>query len=358
MKRFPSGRRSAFTLVELLVVIAIIGILVALLLPAVQAAREASRRMSCGNNIKQLGLACHNYHDTYKSFPMNYARTNGNAHYGDPVDPSHRSCSWMVCILPFVEQQNLYNMIDFNWDVRLDPRNGATPTNPNNPSNLFVARSLIGAFLCPSDGLNNKGRLASRANRTNPGNPEIGVQNYKGVCGANWQSGIYSTNVAPAAGSGIPDFRNTKWGLTGDGLDAGNGIFFRGGRADIGRESANPMSAVMDGTSNTLMIGECVPRWCTHTWWYHFNGTTGTVAIPLNPRAVVATCQTGNKVADLNCAWGDWPNNYSFMSQHPGGAQFAMADGSTQFVAETIDLTLYRCLGTMQNGETASLPSN
>jgi prepilin-type processing-associated H-X9-DG protein len=101
------------------------------------------------------------------------------------------------------------------------------------------------------------------------------------------------------------------------------------------------------------MIGEAVPRWCTHTWWYWFNGTTATTAVPLNNRAF---CQnTGNRVADLNVCWEDWPNNYTFMSQHPGGGQFALADGSVRFVPQTIDLTVYRSLGTMQNGEPAQL---
>ncbi|MGE0757018.1 MAG: DUF1559 domain-containing protein [Pirellulaceae bacterium] len=346
----------AFTLVELLVVIAIIGILVSLLLPAVQAAREAARRSQCVNNLKQLGLASHNYHDVFKSFPMNYARTAGNAHYADPVNPSHRSTSWMVQILPFIEQQALYNQIDFNWDVKLDPRNGASAAAPNSPSNAAVARTVVPAYICPSDGLHNRGRLASRANRSSGVNPEYAINNYKGVCGANWNQGNFRSDAQPAAGSGIPDFANTVWGRSGDGLDAGNGIFFRGGRADIGRESATQIAQVSDGTSNTLMIGEAVPRWCTHTWWWWFNGTTGTVAIPLNPRSQLATCQTGNKVADLNCAWGNWQNNYSFMSQHPGGAHFALADGSTRFISETIALLTYRSMGTKQNGEAVQIP--
>lgn len=346
-KHWPPG----FTLVELLVVIAIIGILVALLLPAVQAAREAARRMQCGNNLKQLALACHNYESTYKTFPMSYATTPGNQHWRNPVNPLHRSTSWMTQILPFIEMGNVYDMIDFNWDVNLDPRNGAVPLAPNIPSNRFVARTVIPSFLCPSDALSQGGRMASRANRSG----EFGINNYKGVSGSNWAWGIYRTSVAPVAGSGIPDFRNTKWGLSNDGLDRGNGIFWRGGRAALNEQGLTRIAEVTDGTSNSLMIGEAIPRWCTHTWWYHFNGTTGTTAIPLNARAVRANCQTGNKVADLNCAWGDWPNNYSFMSMHPGGGQFSLADGSTRFVSETVNLNVYRSMGTKGNGEVAQL---
>jgi prepilin-type N-terminal cleavage/methylation domain-containing protein len=352
----PLSRRKAFTLVELLVVIAIIGILVALLLPAVQAAREAARRMNCSNNLKQLALACHNYHDANKAFPLNYGRTAGNAHWADPVNPSHRSTSWMQQVLPYIEQQALYNQIDFNFDVKLDPRNGTTPVNPNTPSNAAVARTVIPGFLCPSDTLHNRGRLNGRANRSSGTNPEFAVNNYKGVCGANWQSGVFRTNTAPPAGSGLPDFRNTKWGLTGDGLDAGNGIFYRGGRADIGRECSTQIAAVTDGTSNTFMIGETIPRWCTHTWWWWFNGTTATCAIPLNARAQPANCRSGNRNQDMLCAQGDWPNNYSFMSLHPGGGQFALSDGSVRFVSDTINLLTYRSLGTMHNNESVQLP--
>jgi hypothetical protein len=258
----------------------------------------------------------------------------------------------MVQVLPFIEQKPLYDQIDFNYDVTLDPRNG-TITNPNNPSNAYVARTVIPGFLCPSDGLNNKGILGSRANRSS-GGKQWAVNNYKGVCGSNWNTGAFRSDARPPQGSNLPDFANTQWGRTGDGLDAGNGIFYRGGRADINRQSATPIAAVTDGTSNTLMIGEAIPRWCTHTWWWWFNGTTATCAIPLNARA---QCQnTGNKVADLNQCWGQWQNNYSFMSMHPNGGQFALADGSTRFVTENIDLTIYRSLGTMQNGEVAQLP--
>src|SRR5262245_59054953 len=156
--------KGGFTLVELLVVIAIIGVLVALLLPAVQAAREAARRSTCSNNLKQLAIGCHNYHDIAGKFPLNYATTPGNAHWNDPPNTLHRSTSWMVQVLPFIEQKPLYDMFDFNWDVRLDPRNGTVVNNPNNPSNAFAARTVIPTYLCPSDGLNNFGRLNQRQN--------------------------------------------------------------------------------------------------------------------------------------------------------------------------------------------------
>lgn len=355
MYRTSSSR--GFTLVELLVVIAIIGVLVALLLPAVQAAREAARRSSCSNNLKQLAIGCHNYHDTTGSFPLSYGFTPpNNAHWTEPDVSTHRSTSWMTQVLPFIEQKNLYDQIDFNFGVKNDPRNGTIVNNPNNPSNAFVARTVVPTFLCPSDGLHVKGRLGSRANRS-AGGWEYAINNYKGVCGANWGWGNFQT-ITPPRNSPLINFNVTVWSNNHrDGLDAGNGIFYRGGRADINRQCSTPIAQVSDGTSNTFMIGEAIPRWCTHTWWFWFNGTTATTAIPLNVKAQHPNCQTGNRTTDLNCAWGDWPNNYSFMSLHPGGAHFALADGSTRFVAQTIDLTIYRSLGTKGNGEAAQVPN-
>ena len=331
-------RRSGFTLVELLVVIAIIGILIALLLPAVQAAREAARRSQCINNLKQLALACHNYENRSRTLPLNYA--SGSNPYGSPPGADFRSTSWLTQILPFVEQGSLYNMIDFSYDVLLDPRNGNVNA-PNVPSNAYVAKQVIPTFLCPSDGENDGGVMGNRANRSG----SWAVNNYKGVAGANWAWGNFQ--VQP------PDpLANTEWGPTGDGLNAGNGIFFRGQAA--GRPCATRLASITDGLSNTFMIGEAVPRWCTHTWWFHFNAVTATCAIPLN---APAQCRnTGNRNADLIACAGNWQNNYSFMSRHPGGGNFAMADGSARFVSETIDLTLYRQLATKAGGESVSVP--
>jgi prepilin-type N-terminal cleavage/methylation domain-containing protein len=161
MKSSVLSRRRAFTLVELLVVIAIIGILVALLLPAVQAAREAARRMSCQNNLKQLGLAIHNYHDTFKSFPITYSNNNYSNGAGA------RYISWIGVTLPFFEAKNLGDQINFSYGLGDDPEitlNGGTLANPNPGSNPWVAMQSVPALLCPSDGNNGNGKMASRAN--------------------------------------------------------------------------------------------------------------------------------------------------------------------------------------------------
>ena len=143
--------RKAFTLVELLVVIAIIGVLVGLLLPAVQAAREAARRMQCSNHLKQIGIAIHNYHDAFRSTPTHF--TTAGTSSGVPTSGFY---SWLAMILPFVEQQNLYNSIDFRIALadRSNYGNSGNFTNytisPSHP-NAAAAATLIPGFLCPSD---------------------------------------------------------------------------------------------------------------------------------------------------------------------------------------------------------------
>lgn len=314
--------RRGFTLIELLVVIAIIAILIALLLPAVQQAREAARRTQCKDHIKQLILALHNYHDVHDSFPMNYTLWNVTAPYNG------QSQSWMVAILPYVDQAPLFEMVDFNYGVSNDPR------NPNgSPSNQFVAQQVVPVYLCPSD--TNKGRMNGRANVGGT----WGVNNYKAVAGSNWGWGNFqSVNTI---------YMSTPWGNTNNGLDRGNGIIFRGNVFPV----ANGFRDVKDGPAYTFGIGEAVPEWCTHTWWWWCNGTTGTCSVPLNVDAQHPNCQTGRRNVDLFCARGDWPNNYSFMSRHDGGAHFAMIDGSARFISQTVDYNTYRAMGTIRNDE-------
>ena len=189
--------RIGFTLIELLVVIAIIAILIALLLPAVQQAREAARRTQCKNNLKQLGLAMHNYHDVANIVAFNYGAccvptTNG------------QQSTWIRSILPYIEQAAIYNQIDWNYGTGNDPRAG-TATDPAlmpMPSNGAIARQTFPALVCPSD--NHNGRMGSRANASAAAH-EYGVMNYKGVAGANWNQGQF----AMAAGN---PYLTTKWG--------------------------------------------------------------------------------------------------------------------------------------------------
>ena len=173
--RCYSRPRPAFTLV---VVIAIIGILVGLLLPAVQAAREAARRMQCSNNVKQLGLAFHNYHDTHRVFPINFAWRNVPGGGGGGPAIANTGKSWLQMILPQIEQSTMFNSIDFTV--------GLQGTTPNIIKNREIANTVVAAYLCPSDNENNGGRLGSRSdvNVTPPGT--WGVTNYKACAGSNW----------------------------------------------------------------------------------------------------------------------------------------------------------------------------
>jgi len=320
MAERKKGKRRGFTLVELLVVIAIIGVLVALLLPAVQAAREASRRMSCGSNIKGLITAIHTYHNSFKSTPINYG---GNAQYNN----TGTGKGWMIGILPFVEQQSLWDQIDWTKPV------GSNDTAANTNVNTTVATTAIPAFLCPSDGANDRGRMNTRANM--PGAAIYGVNNYKAVLGSNWANGnnIVSTPFGP-------------WPNTNNGLDRGNGIICRNSDNQMG--NYHGLEAVTDGTSNTFAIGEAVPRWTTHTWWWWFNGGTATCAIPPNYKTpqILAGTQT------LEGQWGDWPNNYSFFSRHPAGLQFALLDGSVKWINNSVNIVTYRAMASIQGGET------
>ena len=344
MRRNRFWLRPAFTLVELLVVIAIIGILVGLLLPAVQAAREAARRMQCSNNVKQLGLSFHNYHDTFRNFPINFAwRARPGLGGGGPAI-SDTGKSWMQMILPFIEQGNLFNQIDFSVGLRLT--GGIPGATANIQRNRDVAATVISSYLCPSDGQHNNGRLDRRSD-TSATTDQWAVTNYKAVAGRNWNSGIYNH----------PNTLGGRNGGNNNGLNAGNGILCSN------QENTNPitrMADLSDGTSNTLIIGEALPIYSQWNWWYNPNAVTGTCAIPLNfslKRPLVAPVNTcGLAAGNYSClADCDWPNNYNFNSRHTGGGNFGLGDGSVRFVSDNVDTEIYRSYASMSSGEVANM---
>jgi prepilin-type N-terminal cleavage/methylation domain-containing protein len=307
--RFPRG----FTLVELLVVIAIIGVLVALLLPAVQAAREAARRSQCSNNLRQMGLALHNYHDTHLAFPINY-RPKGTTGAND-----YATWSWMQGILPYIEQANLYNTMSISERMSL-------------PNNLKVAETPIKTYLCPSDGLTRGGMMPGRSD----GGGTKAVQNYKACSGAAWNWAFINMN-------------NVRWGPTeSNGLTKCDGLLCSNSQgtppSDMSWVAKNMtrFPTVTDGTSNTFAIGEAIPAWSNWTWWYCQNAAVATCGIPLNYKR-------GLEKLELSAA--NWNRNYSFYSLHPSGANFGMTDASVRFVPDNIDLNLYRALATTEGGE-------
>jgi len=327
MRRIPSWRRPAFTLVELLVVIAIIGILVGLLLPAVQAAREAARRMQCSNNVKQLGLSFHNYHDTFRNFPINFAQRNRAGLGGGGPAISDTGKSWLQMVLPFIEQNNLFNNIDFRFGLRVD---GGIPGDPAAIAmNRVVAATPVQTFLCPSDGQHNNGRLNNRSDTVSSAD-EWAVTNYKACAGSNWAWG-------PFAWTNNLGGRN---GGNSDGLNMGNGAICSN------QMNTNPitrMRDLTDGTSNTFILGEALPQFSLWNWWYNPNAATATTAIPMN-RSLRVPINLGN-----------WPENFNFNSRHTGGANFGLGDGSVRFVTDSVDTFIYRGYATISSGEIVNM---
>ena len=343
-RRGPRG----FTLVELLVVIAIIGVLVALLLPAVQAAREAARRISCSNNLKNLGLAILNHHDVQGHFPVSHgAFSAGEA----PVPQS--GVGWIVETLPQLEQGPLFDRFKlggaFEGAFRADLPTTRKQANlgifstKNGISCFELMRTEIDVLKCPSD-TSEKQRNDQWQWRNAAQDSFVFVTNYKGVLddtfldqahlgrfgneGTPFESGIYTeTEPAPI---GLRDCHADY---------RCRGIFFR-------QSFQRPVKIahVTDGTSHTFMVGEDLPDYNLHSAAYYGNGDWCSCNIPLNNElSKVPT------ILDLN----EWGNQQGFRSLHPGGAQFALVDGSVQFIQEG-DHTSYRAQCTRNGEETVS----
>jgi prepilin-type N-terminal cleavage/methylation domain-containing protein len=335
-----SARRSGFTLVELLVVIAIIGILVALLLPAVQAAREAGRRSQCSNNLKQLALSMHNFHDTLKN------RLPPGA--GNDVTPfgtggAGWGSSWMVYILPFMEQTAIHEQWQFH--------SSSGYTNSNNMN--LVGNATIPAFRCPSSPVPD--RMVGR------GGVNVRLMNvsYTGIAGS----------VMPGIATATPVYNVGCCNGSGP-LATDNGVLFAGSRIGLG--------GITDGTSNTWMIGEQSdhlrdanrqPVIAGYTAGYgnsgglygwtmganhptgggqagwgdgrHFNCTS--VRYRIN--------QTGFTNAAASGTNNDVGTNFPIMSAHPGGVINALADGSNRFFSSQMDPVIINAFCTRAGGE-------
>lgn len=294
--------KRGFTLIELLVVIAIIAILIGLLLPAVQKVREAAARSKCTNNMKQLGIAIHAYHDTFHRLPQGVSPWSEGATPG----PVLHGRGWMTEILPQMEQKALFDALE-----------------PTRTQSFFSysATSLAGANMqpfvtvappwarCPSDGRSQP--TSTVQYQWNPRN--VAVCNYKGVIGDTRMGG---------AGVGSPDRHNT----TGN-----NGMFYR----NAYQEKLN-FGTIIDGLSNTYAVGEDVPFFNTHSALFYSNGDYSSCHLQLN-----------SWPTDPN----NWPQTISFRSLHSGGANFCLADGSVRFVRQSIDFTQYRATCTRNGNE-------
>lgn len=304
-------RRQGFTHVELLVVIAIIGTLVGLLLPAVQMAREAARRMQCANNLKQLGLAVHTYHDAYRTLPISV----GPWKQGPRYSRQRNGKGWIVSVLPQLEQPALYAAFQPHFSGDFFSGGGL-----NSPAAHLVMQTRLPVLTCPSDGSNQT--LIDQQYQL-LGIPVAGT-NYKGVLGDNQISDEMSIHVGT-----LPRCLE-KGGC--------NGLFFR-----VTYQEPKRFSSVTDGLSNTLLIGEDVVQHNASSAAYYANGDYCACHGPINYKP--------NPPAPL-----DWANVTTFRSNHSGGAQFVIADGSVRFVSESTDQLIYRGLCTRNLGEVVVIP--
>jgi prepilin-type N-terminal cleavage/methylation domain-containing protein len=337
----------AFTLIELLVVIAIIAILIALLLPAVQQAREAARRTQCKNNLKQLGLACHNYHDVYNQFPLNWFNGNNNTQ-GDPNNPNYANGNWpwTVMALPYIEQSALYTQIATYFPIA-----NATD-NPNRgmgyqtsvggvPSPNELSKLAIPAFICPSNDQERVRRdQVAEIDNGGWGGPYQGPRgglDYIGNMGHIWGGWKDCGDVPdfPSAdgrfvrGSSGTPWISERWNNDNPNI---SGVFmFRGSRG---------IHEIVDGTSNTVLLFESMH------WQFSRNGTT--LNANRNPRidanwssALGAVNSMRNPINNKTPAWQPTdpndPRCSGPSSNHVGGCQVVLCDGSVRFVSENID---------------------
>jgi prepilin-type N-terminal cleavage/methylation domain-containing protein/prepilin-type processing-associated H-X9-DG protein len=338
-----TGRwRRGFSLIELLVVIAIIATLLALLLPAIQKVREAANKMLCQSNLRQLAVACHNSHNDFNTLPRSGSALHLlDSHNRGPHGQGTGCCgpgaprwSWIARLLPYFEQDAL-------------ARQGDVPVSRLNQTALTLAAIAtdLKVLTCPSDDSprhrNNARDLFFSLGIT------VAVTSYKGVSGANW--GTDQFGVANDVSFSTP-YRNPVPGSPAqqNGLEKGDGLFWR---ADI-RYGKIALGAIADGTSHTFMIGEDMSKYIFWNAWAYPNGAIGTCAIPPN---------TGNKIPDPDLGFDTdaklarWPTRFSFRSNHPGGVNFVMADGSVRTVSDGIALQIYRALATRAGGDVVTL---
>jgi prepilin-type N-terminal cleavage/methylation domain-containing protein/prepilin-type processing-associated H-X9-DG protein len=294
--------RRGFTLIELLVVIAIIAVLIGLLLPAVQKVREAAARSSCQNNLKQIGIALQSYHDANRRFPPGYI--SGVTANGDDTGPGW---GWAAFILPYMEQQALFDQINFDLPIE-SPQHAAARTR------------AVKSYLCPAD--------------TPPATIQVGPRSASG------QLLSVTCTLAPASYVG-------SYGVTEPGVD-GEGVFFRNSQIAIGD--------ISDGTSQTLMAGERSYRYSESSWVGSVTGAK--TAPPPGSPLPLEVDEPSNLVLGHVGEMVDGAarpfeiNNYS--SNHPNGAMFLFADGHVRFLTATTDYKTLKGLATCTGNENIS----
>ncbi len=354
--RKVSFRWRGFTLIELLVVIAIIAVLIALLLPAVQQARESARRTQCKNNLKQLGLAIHNYEGTSKQFPMAGGH-NWHSNWGSYGGSNgHLRGSVFVAMLPYMDQAPLYKEIDFQVFTDgaayhgIPPSKRSYPGGPNPTTSYgrdqsgysLINHTLLTGLQCPS-----YDQSPSSWSNTK-------ISNYMPSDGAQYHWGnnaCYNVGEPGYSGGHHQYFRDGMngawWGMSND-PNVISGVFSAGGWAA-------KMSAISDGTANTIAMGEVRPN-CSS--WYNagWGSMLGVVASTMPP-INFDSCSTGYVVSPDNPACGAGGGYYDnhntsmgFKSKHAGGSHFVMCDGAVRFIQKTIGYDLYQRLGDRRDG--------
>lgn len=320
-----SRSKRGFTLVELLVVIAIIGVLVALLLPAVQAAREAARRSQCSNNMKQLGLAVQNYADVNKSaFPASgYACCWG---------------TWLVGIMPYIEQKNLYDQYQYFGAVQNQAGNAVSQTDTSTryggAKNLPVTRTQMAAYTCPSDSITAAPNIIS------------------GVTFHNYVANNGNTTVARTA-------------VFGKRLDGKDNMYGGAPFVMVGSWNSSPqvvrLADVSDGMSNTLLYSETVQGrdgdLRGFAWWHsgsHFETYLAPNSTQPDIMEAIGYCKAQN-ISNPPCDGPTTsnPQHIAARSRHPGGVQATLCDGSVRFVSQTVNLDIWRGAGSARCREPA-----
>jgi len=324
--RSTRQKRRAFTVIELLVVVAIIAVLVALLLPAVQQAREAARRVQCRNNLKQFGLALHNYHEAYGQFPIHSGL--GYAPYFSYNPGPHLKGSLHVHLLPFLDQAGFYHQLNF-----ADPVLGI-PSQID--ANASLRTTTISVFLCPDEPLQKT---------TGSGGLTRAQCNYAPSLGSQTRT---------PNGNGCLAYPGNAFGTGSDpNADTPNpsqisGVF---GRCVWAARLAD----IHDGSSNTISMGE-IRVGCSDlnfAWgWYKTQPWITATSVPLNYPTCPGETPGDDGSTTITCySWNNWVTSQGFKSRHTGGVLFLLCDGSVRFLSENIDFMSLQKLGDRRDGQ-------